>query len=292
MSSINTDSSKRELWANCPEINKGFSNNTVKTTKYNLLTFLPFSLFIQFRRVSNIYFLITAILQSIPQISPLQSYQAIAPLVFVLGVSMIREGIEEYLRYRSDREINNSPTMTYNKGAFTQIPFEAIKVGDIVLVTKNQVFPCDIIMLSNSNDNGTAFIETSSLDGEKALKPRIAFTQTTTLYKNNSLNRFIGRIKCELPNARLYNYSGSIEYLGKTYSLDKSNLLLAGAFLRNTDWIIGVSDYTGQDTKLRQNMMKRRYKESRIEKTTNRYILFIILLQFCLCFSAAVAYGI
>jgi phospholipid-translocating P-type ATPase (flippase) len=292
MSENSPEYSSRELWANCPELNKGFTDNKVVTTKYNVLTFLPFSLFIQFRRVSNIYFLITAILQSIPQISPLSSFTAITPLVFVLGVSMIREGIEDYLRYKSDKEINKSPTMIYDKGSFKTIPFCQIKVGDIVFVKKNQVFPCDLVMLSNSSTNGTAYIETSSIDGEKALKSRQAFGETAAKYKKKNINRIMNKINCEHPNARLYNFSGSYEINKKLYRLDKSNLLLAGAFLRNTKWIIGVSVYTGKDTKLRQNMMNRKYKESFIDKTCNGYIAWILFLQFCMCIAAAIGSGI
>ena len=292
MSKVSEEKKFRILWANCAELNKGFADNKVVTTKYNLITFLPFSLFVQFRRVSNIYFLITAVLQSIPQISPLQPFSAIAPLVFVLGISMIREGIEDYLRYRSDKEINNSPTMVYQEGGFKSIPFCKIQVGDLVLVKKNQVFPCDLIMLSNSNENEIAYIETSSLDGEKALKPRSALKQTASLYKKKLANRVLNRLKCEHPNARLYNFSGSYELENKEVSLDKSNLLLAGAFLRNTKWAIGVSVYTGKDTKLRQNMMDRKYKLSTIDHTTNEYISFVLVLQFALCFIASVACGV
>jgi hypothetical protein len=43
-----------------------------------------------------------AILQSISIISPLNPTTAILPLVFVIAVSMIREGIEDYMRYRAD----------------------------------------------------------------------------------------------------------------------------------------------------------------------------------------------
>jgi phospholipid-transporting ATPase len=284
--------SSRVIWANVSELNKNFMSNEVVTTKYNLITFLPFSLFIQFRRVSNIYFLITAVLQSIPQISPLQPFTAIAPLVFVLGISMIREGIEDYLRYKSDKEINNSPTSIYDNGNFKKICFKDIKVGDIVFVSKDEVFPCDIVMLSNSNENGTAYIETSSLDGEKALKPRQAFIHTSGSFGNNKINRILSVIECELPNSRLYNFSGTYEYRNTKYPLDKANLLLAGAFLRNTEWIIGISVYTGKDTKLRQNMMDRKYKQSHIDRRSNFYIIIVLIFQFFLCFSAAIASGV
>jgi hypothetical protein len=39
------------------------SNNEISTSKYTLLTFLPVNLFLQFCRVANLYFLITAALQ-------------------------------------------------------------------------------------------------------------------------------------------------------------------------------------------------------------------------------------
>jgi phospholipid-transporting ATPase len=253
--------------------------------------------------VSNIYFLITAILQSIPQISPLQPFTAIAPLVFVLGVSMIRDGFEDYLRYKSDREINNSPTTVYKQGSLQEIKFESIRVGDLVLVKKDQTFPCDIIMLATSNENGTAYIETSTLDGEKALKPRNAFIHTSLLLSRDGINRVANKINCENPNSNLYNFKGNFEffsdlkssekkdYKGNLYPLEKNHLLLAGAFLRNTEWILGIAVYTGVDTKLRMNMSKRRYKESQIEHKTNRYIVVIIVLQFCLCLVCAVASG-
>ena len=43
------------------------------------------------------------ILQSIPTISPLNPMTAILPLMFVLTLSMSREGYEDYGRYESDK---------------------------------------------------------------------------------------------------------------------------------------------------------------------------------------------
>jgi len=80
-----------------------FKSNYVRTTKYTALTFLPLCLFQQFKRLANIYFLIMAILQSISIISPLNPTTAILPLVFVICVSMLREGIEDYMRYTADK---------------------------------------------------------------------------------------------------------------------------------------------------------------------------------------------
>lgn len=74
-------------------------SNKVNTTKYSLLTFIPLCTFYQFKRVANIYFLLTAIIQSIPNISPISPFTAIAPLILVLIIAMIKEAIEDYVRY-------------------------------------------------------------------------------------------------------------------------------------------------------------------------------------------------
>lgn len=46
------------------------ATNEISTAKYTILTFLPVNLFEQFTRVANLYFLLCAILQLIPGLSP------------------------------------------------------------------------------------------------------------------------------------------------------------------------------------------------------------------------------
>jgi P-type E1-E2 ATPase len=40
-----------------------------------------------------------------------------------------------------------------------------IKPGDILIIHKDQKFPADVVILKTSFDDGTAYIETSDLDG-------------------------------------------------------------------------------------------------------------------------------
>jgi len=53
-----------------------------------------------------------------------------------------------------------------------------IAVGDLVLVEENESFPADLIILGSSIPSGVCYIETSSLDGEKNLKPKSALMDT------------------------------------------------------------------------------------------------------------------
>lgn len=48
------------------------------------------ALILQFKRLANVYFLIIAILQTIPEISPLSPATAWVPFIVVLGISMLR----------------------------------------------------------------------------------------------------------------------------------------------------------------------------------------------------------
>ena len=74
-----------------------FSSNRISTGKYSLISFLPLFLFEQFRRWANIFFLIIALLQQIPDVSPTGRYTTLVPLLFILTVSAIKEIIEDFV---------------------------------------------------------------------------------------------------------------------------------------------------------------------------------------------------
>ena len=144
-----------------------FHNNRIDTTKYNIFTFIPKALLLQFVRLANIYFLICAILQCIPLISPLTPVTAVVPLVFVLSVSIIREGIEDYSRAKLDKQQNNEETIVYRNNEWQKTTSGTLYVGEIVEVLQDNTFPADIIVLDSELPGGICFIEKGTLDGEK-----------------------------------------------------------------------------------------------------------------------------
>ena len=160
-------------------------NNGISTTKYNFLTFIPKSLLIQFARLPNVYFLSTAIIQSIPLISPLTSVTAIVPLLFVLMVSMIRDLIEDLSRLTYDRLNNNEEVIVFRDGRFIKNTSSSLNVGELILVLENQQIPSDMIIIDSSLNEGMSYVETSSLDGEKNLKPKVANNILSGFFKNN-----------------------------------------------------------------------------------------------------------
>jgi hypothetical protein len=95
----------RHIHINNKHANQEFATNYIRTTKYTLYNFLFLALAYQYLRFSNCYFLLVMIL-SCTEVSPVSPVTAINPVVFVLCVSLLREAIEDYGRYKQDKEQN------------------------------------------------------------------------------------------------------------------------------------------------------------------------------------------
>ena len=54
----------------------------------------------------------------------------------------------------------------------------AFKCGDIVEVTQDQPFPCDLVLLYSETDNQNCYITTANLDGETNLKVSISIFES------------------------------------------------------------------------------------------------------------------
>lgn len=84
-----------------------YAGNFIRTAKYTFYNFLVINLFEQFSRVANLYFLLIAVLQLVPGLSPTHWFTTVAPLLFVLLVNAVKEIFDDYYRHKSDDEVNN-----------------------------------------------------------------------------------------------------------------------------------------------------------------------------------------
>ena len=282
-----------------------FKDNRIDTTKYNIITFLPKALIIQFVRLANIYFLVSAILQCIPIISPLAPASAVVPLIIVLSVSIIREGIEDYSRAKLDQQQNNEPTSAYIDGKWENTTSGNLRIGEIVEVLQEEPFPADLILLDSELPEGICFIETGTLDGEKTLKQKEAPKETKGKFNENEekIQNFIlsGNTIADQPNPELYQLNGRMHLTFNTNKskgeedynipLDSKQLLLKGAKLKNTKWIIGIVVYTGHNCKLMKNAKEPRTKFSSVEALMNKGLVFIFIIQAILCLLSAIFRG-
>ncbi|KAK8864038.1 hypothetical protein M9Y10_011732 [Tritrichomonas musculus] len=258
-----------------------FVDNKISTTKYNFLTFIPLNLFFQFTRIANFYFLIIVLLLQFSW-APISASVAVVPLVIVIGFTMVRDGVEDLLRWKSDKKINNSTAHYLRNGQFEDIAWKDISVGDVIQIKKDEQVPADIVLLSSSNDDGITYIDTCNLDGETNLKIRQALVPTQYLTTAPKCSEFNATIVCDQPNNLLYTFNGYIKIGAEQHSLENRQILLRGCVLRNTHWANGVVVYTGKESKIMMNSSKSRTKRSLLERGLNWKLgsVFIFMLAF------------
>ncbi|XP_047062772.1 phospholipid-transporting ATPase 10-like [Lolium rigidum] len=269
----------------------GYRSNYISTTKYSAVTFIPKSLFEQFRRVANIYFLAVALLSFSP-IAPFRWQTAVSPLVLVLLVTMVKEAIEDLRRKQLDVEVNNRKIKVLQDGTFHQTKWTKLRVGDVVKVEKDEYFPADLILLSSSYEDAICYVETMNLDGETNLKLKQSLDVTSHLQDDDSFTSFGAVIRCEDPNAHLYSFVGNIEVEERQHPLSPQQLLLRDSKLRNTEYVYGVVIFTGHDTKVMQNATTVPSKRSKIEKKMDGAIYLLLCSLVLISVIGSVFFGI
>lgn len=104
----------------------------------------------------------------------------VAPLAFVLIITMANEAWDDLLRFKWDKEINEKKYGRLKKGGGEEyVNSESIWVGDIIKVNQNEWLPADLLLLyTTQEETGNIFIRTDQLDGETDWKLRWAVAVT------------------------------------------------------------------------------------------------------------------
>uniref|UniRef100_A0A3B3YG00 Phospholipid-transporting ATPase n=1 Tax=Poecilia mexicana TaxID=48701 RepID=A0A3B3YG00_9TELE len=260
-------------------------NNAIRTSKYNIITFLPLNLFEQFRRLANAYFLFLLILQLIPQISSLSWFTTALPLILVLSMTAVKDANDDINRHKSDRQVNNRMVNVLIDGLKNE-KWMNVQVGDIVKLESNQFVTADLLLLSSSEPLNLVYVETAELD-ETNLKVKQALTLTGEMGDSIEALSAFKEVRCEPPNNRLDKFKGTLTVNGQNYGLDNDKILLRGCTLRNTEWCFGLVIF-GPDTKLMQNSGKTKFKRTSIDHLMNILVLCIFGFLFTLCFILAI----
>uniref|UniRef100_A0A7M4F0V8 Phospholipid-transporting ATPase n=1 Tax=Crocodylus porosus TaxID=8502 RepID=A0A7M4F0V8_CROPO len=271
------------------------ASNRLKTTKYTALSFLPKNLFEQFHRLANVYFVFIALLNFVPAVNAFQPELALAPVLFILAVTAIKDLWEDYSRYRSDKEINHMECLVYcrNEKKYISRYWKEVEVGDFVQLRCNEIIPADILLLSSSDPDGLCHIETANLDGETNLKQRQVVRRFLELDSEFDPLKFSSVIECEKPNNDLTRFRAYIIHTnGNRDGLYKENLLLRGCTIRNTEEVTGIVIYAGHETKALLNNSGPRYKRSKLERQMNIDVLWCVLILIVMCLFSAIGHGL
>ncbi|KDR21129.1 putative phospholipid-transporting ATPase VD, partial [Zootermopsis nevadensis] len=266
-------------------------DNRIRTTKYTLLSFLPKNLLEQFHRVANLYFICIVLLNWVPAINAFGKEIAMIPVLFVLGVTAVKDLFEDRRRHASDKRINNSTCRVYrsDEERYKKVLWKSVRVGDLIHLSNNEVIPADILLLRSSDPHGLCFIDTCNLDGETNLKQREVargFTERQDVFEPR---KFRSVVEVDGPTTKIYRFHGAIVHpAGERIPVGTENLLLRECVLKNTDFVEGIVVYAGHETKAMLNNGGPRYKRSNLERQMNLDVIWCVLILFVLCVIGAV----
>lgn len=229
--------------------------------------------------------------------------------LFKRSPKSLPQGVNEGLNSidNDDEDIPPSEPSNEKHGppAWRKVIWRNVRVGDFLLLRNNDAVPADAIILSTSEPEGTCFVETKDLDGETNLKPRRCIPDTKDIRLPIDCTKANFYIDSEAPNSNLYSYSGALILTEpsdghdsearspvserssvsntitlperkwmprKTIPVDINNLLLRAHVIRNTEWVIAITIFTGVETKIMLNSSETPSKRSRIEKEMNQEV--------------------
>jgi phospholipid-translocating ATPase len=283
-------SALRVVHGQTPTKNAEFPDNRISNTKYTPLTFLPKVVLEQFSLHMNRYFLLIACLQLFSVLTPVNPLTTWGPLLVIFTISAVKEAVDDIGRAREDRIANERPYEVFRDSLRVRVPAQEIRVGDIVLLPENSEVPCDLLLLSSSTKTGTVYLQTANLDGESDLKPRAPHPRTQELGREWSFG-FRGVCECAPPNASVYEFDSRLwldpsptngSPPGEPLSISGEQLLQQTCLLANTEWVVGMAVYTGNETKFGMNRGQPPSKLTQVDQLVNRVSVFIFLFQLAL----------
>ena len=243
----------------------------------------------QFKFFFNLFFLLIALTQFIPYLKVGFLFTYVAPLVFVLLVTMMKEAWDDIKRYMRDKEINEKTYGLLNdSGNFTDIRSEQISVGDIIKVNQNERVPADMVLLYTTEvEDANIFIRTDQLDGETDWKLRKSIGYTQQFFQQDMQLRSLKSsfIIAEPPSALIYNFKGKFTKEEGSDSQDDERLTLehtlwANTVLASTGYAIGLIVYTGKETRSQMNSKSPISKVGLIDLEINflSKVLFLLMI--------------
>mmetsp|Transcript_7573 Transcript_7573/g.22355 ORF Transcript_7573/g.22355 Transcript_7573/m.22355 type:complete len:1298 (+) Transcript_7573:304-4197(+) len=266
-----------------------FGTNSVRTAKYNVVTFLPRYLFEQFSQVAYFYFLIQACLVWWGTVSPFKPFGPVLALVFVLVVGALKALAEDRRRHIEDNHLNNSIThVLHPDGGTTDVKWKDVKVGQVLKVMSDEDFPADLLCLHCDLPDNVCYIKTTNLDGETNLKVRRPLNVKGEAPQSpQEAMAMHATLACEPPNSNLHYFIGrTVVQAGdrrETVAVTMNEILLRGCTLKNSGFVVGLVVYTGPESRIQMNAAAPPSKQGSYTRFLNMQVIIVIVLQILLC---------
>lgn len=238
----------------------------------------------------------------------------VVPLAFVLAVTIGKEGYDDYKRHLRDVSANSTRYLVLDRASASRhphshhsassleeaaiapvksIPSSKLKVGDLVVLEKNQRVPADMLLLRTSDPSGSCFVRTDQLDGETDWKLRVAVERTQQVHSDGELLQVEGELYADPPIKDIHTFVGNItlrlvppsssssptpqledstlvmEVTNRIEPLTAENMLWANTVLA-AGTAVGMIVYTGKETRAVMNTSQPGTKTGLLDLEINR----------------------
>ena len=164
-----------------------FSSNKIRTARYNVFTFVPIALLVQYTKIGNVFWTIQMILQfSAPTLRTQNPFLVMLLVVAIVTLGMVKEFLSDYKRVRADKQTNNAEhkylasvrqfsdkesalnSARRHKGIIVNdlqnpgqqfsyytgdVLCQDIKVGDLLVLNDGMIVPADCILIKTLSDD-------------------------------------------------------------------------------------------------------------------------------------------
>ncbi|EDR25805.1 phospholipid-transporting ATPase, putative [Entamoeba dispar SAW760] len=261
----------RSIYVNMEQsTKKHVKENYTRSRGYGKIGIIKKIIIEEITRISFIYFLIISIIEGI--ITKEKEGTTIAPLIVLIGITIIKEWIEEYGRIKEEEEENKEKVTIIKGERRKRKEIKDIKEGDMIELEENSIVPCDCIILK-----GKTSIETSEINGRNELEKKegikIIREKTEEKIRKEEMSFYI-----EEPNEKEEEFEGKV-YIGKEEeNIGIKNFIRKGSIIRSKERIIVLACYIGKETKEGIQKEKRRKKRSYIDNMKEFYIMIMIII--------------
>jgi phospholipid-translocating ATPase len=128
----------------------------------------------------------------------------------VLMVTICREAVDDIRRHRRDKEVNCQRYLRLMRDGNTEaVPASKLRVGDFIVVEKDQRVPADLVLIRTTERSGACFVRTDQLDGETDWKLRLAVPATQKLAQDKDLYDIQASLYVEKPQRDIHSFIGT-----------------------------------------------------------------------------------
>jgi phospholipid-translocating ATPase len=157
-----------------------------------------------------------------------------------------------------------------HNGGLEMTASSKLRVGDIIIVEKDERVPADLVLLRTSDKSGAVFVRTDQLDGETDWKLRLAVSHTQKLGSDAELLNFDANVYIEKPQRDIHSFIGTFSRQegAEEESLDLQNTLWANTVVAAGS-ATGIVVYTGCETRSVMNNSQPRSKMGLLDMEIN-----------------------